>query len=200
MIPPRLIQSVPEHTSPTQDRLWSEAQDLHPDWECVSYRDPINPELFPITSPYWAKCSSGAQLAGLVRLEALLHLGGIWIDSDIQLFRPLDPLRPCRAFAAWEEPNVVPDAVIGAEAGHPAIGTCVDLAIERLNNGGGAWETGPGVTTTVFPDRHDVLLLGPDTFYPVFYDPRHDLEARLDAYRPQPWTFGMHRWDWSWRP
>lgn len=200
MIPPRLIQSVPARTSPLQDEFWQIARDLHPDWEHVSYRDPIDPAAFPLTSPYWERCTSGAQLAGLVRLEALLHDGGIWLDSDVKLNRDLGALRQCRAFAAWEDLRVVPDAVIGAEAEHPAIELCISLAIRRLcGTKNDAWATGPGVTTTVFPGRDDVLLLGPDAFYPVFYDPRADLAQRLAGYQPTHWNFGVHYWNWSWR-
>lgn len=201
MIPRRLIQSVPEKTTAFQDGMWELARSLHPDWGHVSYRDPIDPGAFPRTSPYWHLCQSGAQLAGLVRLEALWNDGGIWIDSDMQIFRSLDSLRQCRAFAAWEDTNVIPDAVIGAEPRHPAIDTCINLAIRRIaSRRNDAWWTGPGVTTAVFPNRDDVLLLGPESFFPVFYNPRADLEHRLASHVPAPWEFGMHHWSWSWRP
>ena len=206
MIPARLIRTVAEHTDDATEALWAKACDLHPGWEHVTYRDPINPEWFPLTSKYWGRCKNGAQLAGLIRLEALLHAGGIYIDSDVDLVRPLTPLRPLSAFACYEDPGVIPDAVLGAEAGHDAIQACLRLALDRLasastdwRTGNDPWATGPGVTTTVFPGRDDVLLLPPAAFYPVHYAPRDTLGHRLDTYRPEPWVFGVHRWAWSWR-
>lgn len=200
MIPKRIIRTVAAATTTEVEDFWKTACDLHPDWETVTYRDPIDPDLFPITSPLWNRCQNGAQLAGLVRLEALLD-GGIYIDSDVELYRRLDPLTACSAFAAWEDPNTVPDAVLGAEPGHAAIRACLALALERIltdstdwRTGNGAWSTGPGVTTTILPGRADVLLLPPGAFYPVHYSEKD----RLDAYVPEPWCFGMHRWHASW--
>lgn len=200
MIPKRIIRTVPTETSEQVERWWQHVEDLHPLWETVTYRDPIGPDLFPITSPLWTRCQNGAQLAGLIRLEALLA-GGIYLDSDIQLFRALDPLAHCSAFAGWEDANTVPDAVIGATRNHPAIRTCLALALERLlsdstdwRTGNGAWSTGPGVTTTTLPGRADVLLLPPACFYPIHYSAKDTIRD----YTPEPFTFGIHHWHASW--
>lgn len=200
MIPRRIVRTVPAETTEDVERFWRHTVDLHPEWEMVTYRDPIDPALFPVTSSFWPLCKNGAQLAGLVRLEALLD-GGIYLDSDIELYRPLTPLLSCQAFAAWEDPGVVPDAVLGAEAGHRAIRECLALALERLQSdstdwrtGNGAWSTGPGVTTTVLVGRDDVLLLSPSSFYPIHYSNK---EA-IPHHRRDPWNFGMHHWHASW--
>jgi mannosyltransferase OCH1-like enzyme len=208
VIPRRLIRTVPEHPTAAQDELWARARALHPDWEHINLQDPIDPAQFPTTSPLWSKCESGAQLAGLVRLEALVWGGGIYIDSDVVLYRSLEPLRAVSAFAAYEDPRVIPDAVLGAEPEHPAFVQMLKLAVARMRGAGnerdwqtnaGSWSTGPGVTTTVLQARDDVLVLGPEAFYPVHYHPRETLEQRLESFKPQPWNFGLHRWDWSWR-
>lgn len=204
MIPKIIHRSVPSETTPEVEGFWSTIVDLHPDWECVTWRDPLNPDDFPLTSPHWGRCISGAQLAGLVRLELLLTRGGVWLDSDVELYRPLDPLLHCWAFAGYEDRNVVPDAVLGAEPGHPAIEACLKLAVARLNSsredwqtGRGAWATGPGVTTTVLPGRDDVLLLPPGSFYPLHYTNKHGA-CWVTVRENNPWAFGAHRWHASW--
>lgn len=206
MIPPRLIRTVPAETSDEVEAFWATACELHPGWEHITYRDPIDPADFPATADLWPRCRSGAQRAGLIRLEALARHGGIYIDSDVELYRNLRPLLGVPAFAGYEDPGVVPDAVLGAYAGHPAILECLALAIARLTgsqrgttwrDNDGAWATGPGVTTTILPGRDDVLLLPPGSFYPLHYT--HKAGADWAAVREaNPWAFGAHRWHASW--
>lgn len=202
MIPRRLVRTVPAATTEQVERWWATACALHPDWEHVTHRDPIDPALFPFTSDDWPRCTTGAQLAGLIRLEDLYHSGGCYIDSDVELYRPLDPLLGLGCFAAWEDADVVPDAVLGAEAGHPAIAACIDLALDRLRSnspdwrtGPGAWGTGPGVTTTILPGRDDVTLLGTEAFFPYHYS---ELHRRTDDHAANPATYGAHHWHGSW--
>ena len=195
MIPRRLIRTVPAAIDDEAERFWKRFAELHPGWELVTFRDPIDPSDFPLTSPHWDRCRSGAQRAGLVRLEALLRLGGVYVDADVEPYRPFDTLLGVDAFAAWEDENVVPDAVLGAVAGHPAIREVLDVAIERLDLG--AWESGPGATTDVFTRRDDVLLLPPGAFYPYHYS-RPDLRHH-DHAADQPWAFVAHHWASSWQ-
>lgn len=209
MIPATLVRTVPAEPSPEADLLWALARELHPTWGHVTYRDPIDPFAFPRTSPYWHLCHNGAQLAGLIRLEALIVHGGFYIDSDVELVRPLDDLRGHRCVAGWEDDYVIPDAVLAAEPAHPAIHECIRLAIARLTGTSGeepswqtdqgAWATGPGVTTTVLKGRDDVTLLDREAFYPVWYEPRDTLAQRLTDYQPGPGCYGIHRFAWSWR-
>lgn len=205
MIPARLVRTIPEHPSEEAERFWQTARDLHPGWDHVTHQDPIDPAGFPITSDAWPLCESGAQLAGLIRLEALWHAGGFYLDSDLELFRPLDGLRQHRAVGTWEDGEVAPDWFLAAEPGHPAIRACLDLALVRIRNraevawrtGCGAWATGPGVTTTVLPGRDDVHLLPPAVLAPYHYT---QLDREHDPHHLDPSCLGAHRWRASWLP
>lgn len=195
MIPRRLIRTVPLETTRQVENWWVEFQDLHPGWDYVTYRDPIDPADFPLASRFWDRCSSGAQLAGLVRLEALYHHGGVYVDSDVQPFKSFEPLLGVPAFAAWEDVKVVPDAVMGAEPRHEAISAALRMAVSELHRG--AWYSGPGVLTALFPGRDDVLLLPPGSFYEVHYSEKR---LKLATYKPSPWAFCSHQWHASWLP
>lgn len=199
---PRLIfRTIPE--GPEREdvaRWWAGVQALHPGWFCITYQDPLPPSQFPITAPLWDRCVSGAQKAGLIRLEALHRHGGIYLDSDVEVFRNLGPLLQVEGFAAYEDPGVIPDAVLGAKAAHPAIAECLTLACQRLVAASGQWQTdgpwgtGPGVTTTVLAGRDDFLVLPPDSFYRIHYTQK----ARLGE-PPLPFEFGRHHWHNSWQ-
>jgi len=194
VIPRRFIRTVPATTSEEVEGFWARFAELHPGWDLITFRDPIDPADFPLTAPHWDRCRSGAQRAGLVRLEALHHLGGIYVDADVEPFRSFAPLLGVEAFAAWEDDKVVPDAVFGARAGHPVLREAIDLAVERLDRG--AWESGPGVTADLLPGRDDVLLLPPGAFYPYPYRERQ--RRHEDHARHQPWAFAAHHWAGSW--
>ena len=195
MIPRTFHRTVPEVTSADVERFWRRFSELHPGWEFRTHREPLAPEDWPRTAPYWDLCGSGAQKAGLIRLEILLRDGGIYVDSDIEPFRSFEALLPLHAFAGWEDSRTVPDALIGARPSHPAIASALELAIERLAQGGGAWETGPGVTTTIFPGRVDVLLLPPGAFYPYHYTEKEERENDPGA---PPYVYAVHHWAHSW--
>ncbi|MDG2335209.1 MAG: glycosyltransferase [Myxococcota bacterium] len=201
-IPKLIFRTVPVHTSAEVEEWWASTKALHPDFEHITYREPVDPAAFPITSPYWERCESGAQKAGLIRLEGLWLHGGIYLDSDVQVYRSLVPLLQLRGFAVYEDADVVPDAVLGAECRHPAIDACVKLALKRIDeNSGdfrtdGAWGTGPGVTNTVLRERDDWLLLPPGTFYPYHYTEKK--KRRHEDFSQTPWIFAAHHWHHSW--
>lgn len=193
MIPSRIIRTVPEHTTEEIEAFWDLAVKLHPGWDMVTLRDPLDPDDFPLTEPHWSRCSKPAQYAGLVRLEAIYHHGGIYIDSDLELYRNLAPLLPLSCFASWEDRQTVPDFVFGAEQGHPAIAVLLDAALDCIEQG--PWESGPGVFTRTLPGRCDTLLLPPGSFAPYHYTERH---RRNEDHSVNPWTFGAHHWAGSW--
>jgi glycosyl transferase family 7 (putative galactosyltransferase)/glycosyl transferase-like sugar-binding protein len=196
-IPRILHRVVPEVSPPEAEEWWERFGELHPDWTLMTHRDPLKPKEWPLTARHWGKCRTGAQLAGLIRLEALWRWGGIYVDQDVEPFRSLEPLLSLHAFAAWEDQRCVPDAVLGAEPEHPAIRRCLDLAIKRLPLG--TWKSGAGVTTEVLPNRSDVMLLPPASFYAIHYrDPERETKmAHFDATQ-EPWAFALHRYWGSW--
>jgi len=204
VIPRRLVRVVPEHTGEEAERYWRMAMALHPDWEFVTWRDPIDPAAFPLTSPYWGQCSSGAQLADLVRTEDIYTRGGIYLDSDVEVLRSFEPLLGVEAFAAWEDDEVVCNAVFGARPQHPALRRVLDLAVARRHEG--TWGAGVGTFTEVLRGRRDVLLLPPGALYPYHYRQRRGLspfwggteQARALLYQQSPWAFCAHHWRGSW--
>jgi len=199
-IPPILHRVVPEKTSAAVERWWQEFQAFHPGWRTMTWRDPLDPKDFPITAPYWKKAVSGAQFADLIRLEVLWNWGGFYVDSDMQPFRSLVPLLNNQVVAAYEDDRSVPNAFIGARRQHPAIEACLDAILERFDaDHMDIWACGPGVTTDIFTNRDDVLLLPPESVYPTHYkDPLRDRKMRDFAPAEHPWTYMQHWYAGSW--
>jgi mannosyltransferase OCH1-like enzyme len=84
--------------------------------------------------------------ADYIRLHALLHEGGIYLDSDVEVFRPFDAFLHHSAFSSVEHwPSVnglgIEGAVVGAEKGHPWISQCLEYyENRRFSEGEGARE------------------------------------------------------------
>lgn len=206
-IPKILFRTVPEVTDAQTEAWWEASVALTPGWTHITYRDPIDPDEFPYSTTFWHACTSGAQRAGLIRLEAMLHHGGIYIDSDVELWRDPTPLLEHHGFAAYEDANTIPDAILGFEYGHPVVPILLDQAINKLSEG--AWESGPGVMTRVLPERDDVTILPTAALYPYhwasrvkrLYDQatvrgRRNL-AQLRVNSPE--TYMAHYWRHSWK-
>lgn len=196
MIPRRLVRTVPRNSSNEAEYLWQVACRLHPEWEHVTWRDPVDPAAFPISSPYWAECETGAQLADLIRVEDLLHNGGWYIDSDVWCLKPFDDLCVLDAVAGWEDHLHIPNAVLGFAPGHPLLQRVLDLAIAKRS--AGTWHAGVGVTTQVFRSA-EMTLLPPQAFYPVHWREAH--KGLIDwgqVAHANPWSYCVHKYRASW--
>jgi mannosyltransferase OCH1-like enzyme len=190
---------VPEQTSREAENFWDRACDIHKGWAHVTRRDPLPAKLFPNTSGLWPTCESGAQLADLIRAEELYWAGGVYIDSDVEVWKSFEPLLSTKGFVAYEDRDHIPNAVMGFERRHPAIYRVMELAAQRHNQG--TWAAGVGVTTEVFKDRTDMLILPPGAFYPYHYRDKafyysRDMRAHLRI--ASPWAFCAHHWTHSW--
>lgn len=201
-IPRILHRTVPATTTDGVEAWWVEWQRLLPGWEFRTWREPCGPDFPELAAPL-AKCLTGAQRAGLIRLAVLVREGGVYMDSDVSPVATLEPLLALRAFAAWEDDNCVPDAVLGAEPGHPAFVEMLKMGVDRVlrpargrTRDQQVWDSGPGVSTAVLPGRPDVLCLPATSFYPVHYTE----QARMDGVVADPpkGCFGIHRWHHSW--
>lgn len=52
-----------------------------------------------------------------IRLWALVHEGGIYMDTDVEVLRPLDEFLCHKAFSGYETKSVVPTGIMGSEKG-----------------------------------------------------------------------------------
>lgn len=62
-----------------------------------------------------------AFVADYVRLHALYTEGGIYLDTDVEVFRPLDEFLNHTAFSGFEDGTLIPTGLMGAEKGNPWI-------------------------------------------------------------------------------
>ena len=89
-----------------------------PDWEYVLW----NEDSFDVTSYLYAEEAYEAKkyafVSDVARLYALKHFGGVYLDTDVLVFKSLEPLLEYDAFIGFEGSKHCPvgTCVIGSEA------------------------------------------------------------------------------------
>lgn len=118
----RCINSWRHHLPDFEIRLW----DIDSfDFDAVLFtRDTLKARKWTFVSDY-------------IRLYALYNYGGIYLDSDVQAFGPINELLENRLFTGLEMRDkkhtdiYVEGAILGAEKGHPFIGRALDIYTNR---------------------------------------------------------------------
>ena len=62
-----------------------------------------------------------AFVSDYVRLYALYHHGGIYMDTDVELIKPIDHFLIHNAFSGFEQTDTIPTAIMGSIVEHPWI-------------------------------------------------------------------------------
>lgn len=91
-----------------------------PDWEIVEW----NEGNFDLNSaPDYVRQAKNtgrwAFVTDYVRLRALTEQGGVYMDTDVELVKPLDPFLEHRAFAGFEHPQRIQTGLLACEKGFP---------------------------------------------------------------------------------
>jgi mannosyltransferase OCH1-like enzyme len=89
-----------------------------------------NEDSFDINSNAYVKqayeAGKYAFVSDYVRLYALYHYGGIYMDTDVEVLQNLDRFLSHEAFSGFEDEVHVPTGIMGAVKGHPWIQELLD--------------------------------------------------------------------------
>ena len=90
-----------------------------PDYEIIEW----NESNFDVNSYVYTKQAydnkKWAFVTDVVRLHALCNYGGIYMDTDVEVIKPLDQFLNHRAFSGFEDATNIPTGIMAAEKGHP---------------------------------------------------------------------------------
>lgn len=91
-----------------------------PDYEIMEW----NEDNFDVsTAPEYVKQAYTAKrwafVTDYVRLRALTELGGVYLDTDVEVVKPLDPYLKHKAFAGFEHISRVQTGLLACEPGFP---------------------------------------------------------------------------------
>lgn len=90
-----------------------------PDYQIKEWNeDNFDLDLYPyVREAYDAR--KFAFVTDVVRLYALYHEGGIYMDTDVEVIKPLDSLLQYQAVSGFESLTQIPTGLIASEKGHP---------------------------------------------------------------------------------
>lgn len=81
------------------------------------------------SSPYVQeayKMKKFAFVSDYVRIHALYHYGGIYLDTDVEVLKPFDDMLHHASFWGFEQGDYIATSTIGAVQGHPLIHTYLE--------------------------------------------------------------------------
>lgn len=146
-----------------------------------------------------------AFVSDVARLFALVKEGGIYMDTDVEVVRSLDPLLCHHAFMGFEGVNYIATNIIGSEAAHPFFSYLLSSYGSRRfikDNGNLDLSTNVVKITSILEKEYQLILSGEEQvingiyFYPTdFFSPYDYITGRLHLTQN---TFTIHWFDQSW--
>jgi len=165
---------------------------LHPDWEMRLWTDANLPELrFPGA---FERGRNLGERSDLLRYEVLVRFGGVYVDTDMECLRSIEPLiAETDAFVGVVRKGKLGNAILGCGPSHPAFERLLEEASGRSGTGHVSGATGPRLVTDVLAAADDVKIFPPEAFYHF----HHRRSPTLD--RETPGAYAIHHVDASWK-
>lgn len=179
-----------------------------PDYEFVEWtEDSFDIDSYPFAREAYDK-GKFAFVADVARLHALYTQGGIYLDTDVELFGSFDPFLCHQAFTGFERGRDITTGVIGAEKGNAWIRELLGLYDGKhfvQEDGTLDLSTNVRLITDYMVHSHGFVpedsFQEPDglvTIYPgEFFSPLDPLTRKV---RKTPKTVAVHHYMASWEP
>lgn len=163
----------------------------HPGWEMHLWTDANLPDLE--NQDAFGRGRNHSERSNVLRYELLRVHGGVYVDTDMECLRSLDPLlEGVTLFAAESRPGRLGSAIIGAVPDHPALEEAVERVSRRTGSGVQVNESGPGFLTEVMAAHPDATVFPPELFYPYSWK---ELYRRDEDF---PEAYAVHHWSKTW--
>jgi len=144
-------------------RSW---QQQHPDWVLRFWTEDNLPDDLQRPEAL-DRLRTPAERSDILRLEVLHREGGVYVDTDFECRRPLDPhIEDLDFFTAYLKPGRVNNAFIGSVPGHPILERALREMQPREFYGYDKAAAGPLFLDQLLKQYADVKAFDPPLFYP----------------------------------
>lgn len=176
---------------PEEFRRYGETwREHHPDWDMPLWTDENLPELS--CAEAIARGRNWGERTDLLRYELLRQRGGVYVDTDCECLRSIEPLlEGVTLFAAEHYPGKLGTALIGATPGHPAMARAVSEGAAAVGTRDYPHTTGPPFLTRLLGEFPEATIFPRELFYPYKWN-----EEPRDSY---PDAYAVHHWGMTWR-
>ena len=185
-------------------RGWKEKM---PDYQLMLWNEHNSPMHLPYLQAA-LQYKKWANLSNFVRIYALFHHGGIYMDTDMEVIKPLDKFRQHGCFLGLElgdqdnKEIIVNNAIFGAEKGHPFVVRCMEFYLNYFDGRDSALDSSPYLVTRLLKEAGlkqygRQQLAGVDLYPRTYFYPYHITEKfHPDCVKDQ--THTIHHWGYSW--
>ncbi|MDJ0390005.1 glycosyltransferase [Roseomonas sp. E05] len=183
---------------------------LHPTWEVMAWNESNIDFSHPLIAEALRNCK-WAKVADIARMVAVHKYGGIYLDTDFELLKPLDPLTEEACFVALQgetqASDLVANGVFGAEPGHWFVAETlrtllsmrtIPFGLERPTRYGPKlvtrllWRHGLRENTVGGTRLKDILVLPAPVFFPYPFEGTFTPDSIVAE------TLAIHHWEKSW--
>ncbi len=174
--------------------------DHHPGWTMREWGDDNLPPLR--NQALFDEADTFSGKSDVLRFELLWLYGGVYIDTDFECLRSIEPLLGnVQVFAGFELEWSVATGLMGAVPEHPFIETLIislPNSVSKHGNANPALSSGPGFLTQCIrawdaDGKEPVTLFASSYFYPYqWYEKHRRFEQFPDAYAVHHWADSWH--------
>ena len=159
---------------------------IHKEW----HEDNIDMGALPPTIQESYARKKWAFVSDFVRLQVLYEEGGIYLDSDMEVIKPLDRFLAHSFFLGCElPPDKAAAGIIGSLPQHEFVGDCLQIYQQQKQI-----RTIPLILQDALKQNKEGIRLYP----PVYFYPLPPGETRLQKSSIKPETHTIHWWNNSW--
>lgn len=174
-----------------------------PDYEIIEW----NENNFDITATTYTReafeAKKWAFISDYVRLYVLSRYGGIYMDTDVEVIKPLEPFLELEGFSGFELPDRIPTGLMASEKGQPLISEFLTLYDDKhfIINGTMDLTTNVEIMTNCARSKglklnNQLQVVDGYTFYPQeFFCPKNNRTLELTLTDN---TVTIHHFNGSW--
>ncbi len=175
-----------------------------PDWQIIEW----NEDSFDINSVRFVREAyenkKWAFVSDYARLYALASMGGVYMDTDVELIRGIDSFLEHNAFTGFEDKTHIPTGIMACEKDFPLIKLWMEYYSERpfvLEDGSLSMETNTRIITRTMSERgfefnNKLQIVDGMAFYPSdYFCPKDNVTDKIKITKN---TYAIHHFQRSW--